>query len=145
MTSRDVEFPGFCLRIPIGWDDLSDYESDDTPFTIADPENGVGAIQITPAVFRAGKAPDISIEDLASMLCDFAMAQGLGTAKPVRVVNDSMLVVRAEFLCADDFIVVWYVSDGTNILLITYVCQAEVQALEREVSESIVRSVKFTG
>ena len=100
-------------------------------------------MQFSPAIYRTGAIPSPSIEDLAALVLEFAASKDLGNALSTNAVSNGVLGAAAEFHAGDDFIVVWYVSDGRNIMLATYVCDWDSKHIEALQREAIVRSIQF--
>ena len=141
-----IEFPWFSLEVPPGWHDVTDcVEEDDPPITLG-REEGVGAIQISIALYEDGELADPTPDDLLDLLRAMAEAQGLG--EPTDLASKSATSLRiaaASFLKEEEgeFLRVWHVSDGTNFALISYMCELGMQGEERADCEAIVESLAF--
>jgi hypothetical protein len=116
---------------------------DDPALTVADPENGVGAMHFSAALYESGPPPDFSVDDLAAMLRDFAEVRNLGEPLDFSAVFAEVFGAASSFHFDDEFIRVWYLSDGSNVILVTYVCDWENRDIESETRESIVKSIQF--
>lgn len=144
MNLKDVRFDNFCVTVSGEWEDITaSLDDPKAPYTIAKPESGVGALQFTPAVYRGGAIPSPSMEDLEAMLTEFARHRELG--QPIEHEEFSSRISRASstFRSGSDFVRVWYLSDGRNIMLATYVCDWSSRLLEAEECETIIRSLRF--
>ncbi|MBV8398550.1 MAG: hypothetical protein JOZ17_07405 [Acetobacteraceae bacterium] len=115
----------------------------DSPLTIADPVAGVGALQFSPAIYKAGRLPQIGPEDLSELLDEFACKQGLEGPFDHSIYPGEVAIEGASFHAEDDLIRVWYATDGKNVMLITYVCNWDYRDQEACEREMIVRSVRF--
>jgi hypothetical protein len=145
MSSKKIEFDGIQLTVPDSWYDITDeIETADKPYTLAEPERGVGALQFSPAVYQGGVVPNPSEGDLRNMLLRFRQQRGLGEAFDGSTFAKKPLVgAGMSFHSGEDFIRVWYVSDGRNLALITYVCAWGKQERELALCEEIVKSLRF--
>jgi hypothetical protein len=136
--------PGFTVSVPDDWRDVTDsLEREDCPFTLAVPNDGVGALQFSPAIYQGGQIPSPTIDDLNTMLTEFAEKQGFGHPIENDTFSDGLLGATASFRGDDDFIAVWYVSDGKNIMLVTYVCDWSSKDVEADARKAIVSSIRF--
>lgn len=136
---------GVKLRLPEGWADVTHDLPDGSPFTLAKPD-GVGALQFTVATYRAGRKPDVSRDLLGEMLVEFGISRNLATAtSQVEWTAGPCFGVSADFYSDDDWIRTWYVSDGRNVALVTYIALATEAVIAPEVQEadSIVRSIHW--
>jgi len=136
--------PGFTVSVPDGWRDVTDsLEQEACPFTLAVPDDGVGALQFSPAIYRGGRTPSPTVGDLAAMLFEFAEKQGFDHPIAHDTFSNGLIGATASFQSGGDFIAVWYVSDGKNIMLVTYVCDWSCKDVEANAREAIVRSIRF--
>ena len=143
MTRRELSFGGIALnRVPGGWNEVTDLE-DGAPFTLAKPD-GVGALQFSPAVYKGGRVPSPSVDDLLEMVTEFGVQHDLGDAFGYGTDDATIRLAGANYHDGEDFIRVWYVSDGKSFVLVTYVCQWGLERKEIDECEEIVRSVRFT-
>jgi hypothetical protein len=143
---RVLDLGVFRISMGDGWEDITaSLDDTDAPFTFADPISGVGALQLSPALYRDGRLPKIARSDLTEMLNEFADMRELG--KPIDRSSDSegMVIEGARFHSGDDLVRVWYGSDGVNLMLVTYVCEWDHRDRESAQIEMAVRSVRFAA
>jgi hypothetical protein len=146
MRTRKLSIGGLLLAVPEGWDDItSSLESRNSPLTIADPDSGVGALQFSPAIYKAGALPDVTSQDLSELLREFAANRGLESPFDRTAYSGDTFVVGESFHSGTDLIRVWYCSDGKNVVLVTYVCDWSQKDAEAEVTEMTVRSIRFNS
>lgn len=122
MTTSDelrVSFYGLSLGLPDGWVEITDDLPDGSPPTLA-RSDGVGAAQFSIALYASGKAPHVGQQDLRDLLQDFASQHAINIG--------AVIDVEAKCNCAyatgeseGHLLGVWYLSDGENIALVTYV------------------------
>jgi hypothetical protein len=140
-----IHFAAFTVVAPAGWEDVTDsLEIEDPPITLARAD-GVGALQFSIAVYSRGERPDPSPDELLGMVVEFGKSRGLGTPGAVLTRAGPLRIAAGSFLSDDDFVRVWYVSDGLSFALVTYVCEAGREAEELADCEQIVRSLVFSA
>jgi hypothetical protein len=79
------------------------------------------------------------------MLNDFAIGHQLSDKRNVRQEQSPLFRVSADFDKGNDFLRVYYLSDGSNVAVATYLCDRSSASLNVEIAEAdlIVRSVTF--
>jgi hypothetical protein len=143
-SSKHLDLGPFGLLAGDEWEDITDSLSDpNAPFTLARPARGVGALQFSPAVHRSGPVPSPSVEDLEALLARFAVRHGFGEQIDIAHFSHTVYGVGASFRSGDDLVRVWYVSDGKNIMLITYICEWSDRLHETGVCDEMVKSITF--
>ncbi|VTU42670.1 MULTISPECIES: hypothetical protein [unclassified Variovorax] len=142
--SQLCTFAGVRIALPNGWVDISDDMPEGTPPTLAKPE-GVGALQFSVGRYLSGANPQVSPDDLDAMLKEFADTRSLGVAANVERGKSASHYVGGSFLHAGDVIRAWYLTNGSDVALVTYVAAAESGDAAGELADAgtIVRSVDF--
>ncbi len=131
------------MTAPGSWEDVTgSIQTENCPITLA-RHDGVGAFQISSALYKSGRTPNASHDDLVAMLGDFAIARRLGQGTDEERFNGQAFGVAKSYHEGTDLIRVWYVSDSRNFLLITYVCDWSMRDRELSDCEQIVRSIRF--
>jgi hypothetical protein len=144
MNSKLLRFEGFSIAVRDGWDDITETLDDaGAPLTIADLTSGVGALQFSPAIYESGRLPEVGPQDLSELLEEFASKQDWDDPFDRSTYPGEVSIEGASFQSGDDFIRVWYASDGKNVMLITYVCDWNCRDLEASEREMVIRSVHF--
>lgn len=145
MTTRQISLGPARLSVPNDWADITEeLEGDNKPYTIADPQDGVGALQLSLGLFAEGATPNPSESDLRAMVLQFSEENNLGAARDDSTFSKGELVgVGMSFHSGDDFIRAWYVSDGKNFVLFTYTCTWGEQERELSLCEEIIQSLQF--
>jgi hypothetical protein len=109
------------MSAPEAWRDITSELNNISPtFTIADPDNGVGALQFSTAIYRQGAIPSPTVEDLATMVKDFALSKQLGDAISKTTFKGYISFYHSDFQVLDNYFAVWFITDGRNIALATY-------------------------
>lgn len=144
-----TDFAGISICVKEGWFDITGDLPEGTPPTLARSaeSGGVGALQFSTARYQSGATPHIDIAVLKDLLTDFARRQGWLPPMAMNVHTSGVQRVSADIVSAGDFIRVWYVSDGTNVALVTYVAEAENPRIEPELrdAEQMLESIRFDG
>ena len=145
MTSislRRCSFGSFSLVTPLAWLDTTDPGG---PWTLTQ-NDGVGALQFTVVVYRAGPVPDPGPSELLEMLLTFARPHTSGVPYDVVLATEPVRLAAASFtLPPSDFLRAWYVSDGLSCAQVTYICDQAAIGVELHQAEDIVRSIRFIG
>lgn len=144
MKTLTHRFGDLLVEAPADWCDTTDgLRGPHHPFTLTKCEDGVGALQFSIAAYRGGPLPNPTPSDLLEMVEEFGARKGLGDLSE-EVSRDGMpMVAAASYYHGEDYVRVWYVSDGSNFALTTYLCKWEYRELEIGECEKIVNSLKF--
>lgn len=144
IETRVLRFGGVEVKAPTTWQDVTDeLDLPDPPFTLASVPAGVGALQFSVALHSGGSAPDPSPDDLMLMVEESAERHDL--TQPHDQVTDArrFRLAAVSYRAGDDFMRVWYVSDGVNFAKVTYTCEWGRQDDELPKCEAIVRTLRF--
>ncbi|WP_243367836.1 hypothetical protein [Microvirga solisilvae] len=144
VTQKRIAFGGIEVTVPPPWHDITDeVEVDNAPYTLADSE-GVGALQFSIALYEGGAVPDPSQEKLRDMALKFGEDRNLGDPfEESLFTHEALRGAGMNYQWGDDFIRVWYVSDGRSFAFVTYCCEWEHQRREVSLCEDIVKSLRF--
>ena len=138
-----VAFDTFAVDVPRGWADITDtVEAGSPPYTLAH-RDGVGALQLSVALYQSGPVPDPTPAVLRRMVEEFGLKRGLGEPWAVVMEPGPPVLAAGSFAWGDDFVRVWQVSDGRNFAFVTYTCAAPDAGAELLACERIVRSIVF--
>jgi hypothetical protein len=133
----------FSIACVEGWCNVThQIEAADPPLTFARAD-GVGAFQLSTALYRSGPFPGASATVLLSMLREFADARDLGEPSDIVTEDGGLRLAAASFRRQQDFVRVWYLSDGSSFAQVTYTCAWGVQAAELPDCEQMVRTLRF--
>ncbi|CAN7576973.1 hypothetical protein [Mesorhizobium caraganae] len=140
-----VQFHGITFDAPVGWEDITDDLPVGSPPTIA-KASGVGAVQFSIAKYRSGKKPNADFGVLRSFMLEFCQKNDIDANNIwAKKFNDKMCVgvlskTEKQVLSA------WYLSDGNDFALVTYISLDEEKHLmdeELEEARTIVSSISF--
>ena len=142
--SQLCTFADVRISLPNDWVDVSDDMPEGTPPTLAKPE-GVGALQFSVGRYRSGANPQVSPDDLEALLKEFADTRSLGVAADVERGKSASHYVGGSFLHGDDLVRAWYLTNGSDVALVTYVVAAASGDAAAELADAgaIVRSIDF--
>lgn len=142
--TRKLLLASFSVDLPGEWERVDDPDSCE-PLTLARKVGGLGALQFSVARYVKGTPGLPSAGDLLVMAEEFGVAHELGRPIDTTTLSSDLLLGAASFAAGGDFVRVWYVSDGWNFALATYVCENGEEDKEVVECERIVRSVSFAG
>ncbi|MGJ7575739.1 hypothetical protein ACSFBX_34860 [Variovorax sp. RB2P76] len=128
-----------------GWAHVTDDLPEGTPPTLAKPD-GVGALQFSVAKYQAGASPNVSQDDLEALLVEFAESRALGPASDLERDQAASQRVGATFFKDDDLVRVWYLTNGQDVALVTYVgaeTANPISSSELAEASAIVGSIDF--
>ena len=131
------------VTTPSDWLDVTEgIGSDETPFTLA-RNDGVGALQFSVGTYESGTAPDITLESLRTLLDDFAFSRELGKAFDEVRYESPVLVMGRSYRTGNNFVRVWYCSNGKDIALVTYTCENRFEGIELKDCNEILAKIRF--
>jgi len=131
------------ITAPDPWKDITDaVEGHSVPFTLAKAD-GTGALQFSVATYKSGKIPNVSLRDLNELREDFAQKEQLGRAINEVSTDGALRVSGGSYQTTQDFVRVWYCSDGKNVALITYTASRGKEDHEPDECDAIVAGVRF--
>jgi hypothetical protein len=131
-----VTFAGMRFELSEEWCDITGDLDSGAPPTLA-REDGVGAIQFSVAKYKSGVKPSITETALKNMLLDLFKSNQLADVEPAILQGSRCFGVSATSAQTDEVIRAWYLSNGTDIALVTYTgtgdpaCQAELAEAEK--------------
>jgi hypothetical protein len=139
-----VEFHGLHFDLPAGWADITDDLPIGSPPTLA-CETGVGVIQFSSAVYSSGVDPEVTIDSLWVLITDFCDRKSLIIGEIEELLGQIMIVGFSSSV-NEELVAAWYLSDGKNVILVTYTssdaCNAETN---RELAQArdLITTINF--
>lgn len=128
-----------------GWCDITaDVEAADPPWTLAKPD-GVGALQFSAGIYESGTVPNPTQEELLWLLHSFANSLNLGNPVDLIAEDAELRLAAGSFRYGEDFLRVWYVTNGRSVAQVTYLCSWGGQDSELPDCEQMIRTLKFEG
>ena len=144
MTERVQLWDLLTAELPTEWLDVSEELPPGSPPTLARAD-GVGALQFSFARYESGECPSFA-SDLRELLEGFGAPRGLGELTNAIEARGVLPYARGDFASDDEFIRVWYMTNGKDLVLATYVVLGShvgTAAAELEEASRIVASVDF--
>lgn len=92
---------------------------------------------------RGGPLPQFDGTALTNLLNDFARARELRDGFDRTEDASNTVLVGKSFRSHENFVRVWYVSDGRSVLLVTYTSEWNDRSVESRQTDSTVRSIRF--
>ena len=84
----------------------------------------VGGLQFSVALFQGGRVPAPSRDDLCEMVQHFGAARRLGLPSEAVSETGPLSLAAGSFEFGENFLHIWYASDGLNFAFFTYTCEA---------------------
>jgi hypothetical protein len=139
-----VSFAGLQFELSEEWRDITDDLPEGTPWTLA-REDGIGAIQFSAATYKSGEHPALTAQDLREMLDGLFAAHNVVGFEPLDTAGCQMLCAGGKAVEEDALVAAWYLSNGTDVALITYVGAAANPATAIELSDAaaLVKTAQF--
>jgi hypothetical protein len=139
-------YEGFSIALPAGWSDVLDEatysDPDQLPPTTFSGQAGIGTLHVAVPLFEdaPGAHPDV----VHSMVLEWGRRRGrpqpLSTSKDSDARGGS---ATATYRIADDFVQIWFLSNGRAVIQVSYVCPWESREIEREARDAVVASLRF--
>lgn len=141
--NKSLAYHGFTLKCPEVWEDITDQvEGDNVPITLAEPDEGVGALQFTAAVYEEGEFPQLDEVTIRKVLLEYAENLGLGTPIDTASINGRPATAQATFEAEGDFVVLWFLTDENSLVVATYVCEWDNRHVELPTVLEIMATVE---
>ena len=140
-------YDGFTITLPPGWDDILEdatfSDPDQLPPASFARRGGVGTLVVgVPLV--ADEIPSARPDDCAALVRDWGRRRGQREPLAVHLDSDARGGwATGTFRVADDFVQVWFLSNGRALLHASYVCPWGSEQVERDAREAIVASLRF--
>lgn len=143
-----VQYEGFSVVPPAGWTDvLEDATYSDPeqlpPTSFAGPARA-GALYVSTPLFDPEDQPGARPSDAEALVDDWARRRGLGAA--ISAAKDSDAhggLATAIYRMADDYVQVWFLTNGRAVIQASYVSRWQDHEAERDARESFVSSLRF--
>jgi hypothetical protein len=138
-----VTFAGVRFELSEEWCDITANLDPGAPPTLA-REDGVGAIQFSVAKYKSGVQPAITEIALKKMLLDLFKSNQLADVEPAVLQGSRCFGVSATSAQTDEVIRAWYLSNGTDIALVTYIGTGDPTChVELAEAEGLAKTLEF--
>ncbi len=136
-----VKLEHYTVKAPPEWEDVTArLPGTGNPLTLA-RQGGVGGMQLSVAPFAAGQVKMPSEDQLLEMVRRFGTTRGWPEPFDELASLGLLPFAGASFRVQTNFIRLWFVSNGTSVLMITYLCDWGVQTKEVPECEKIVGGI----
>ena len=130
------------ITAPNCWKDITEaVGGDNVPFTLA-KDDGKGAMQFSIAEYKSGKDPHVTLSDLDRLLTSFADSRKFDVPFDESRLTGLIISSAASYNAENDFIRIWYCSDGKSIVLCTYVSEWGAQGAEPDECNEIIEMLQ---
>lgn len=143
-----LAFEGFSIDLPNGWSEALDEatysDTNELPPHAFCTERGPGTFYVALPALEPEEVPAADPAELAALARDWGARRGVDA--PLRVAgaaHPAGAVGSADFRVGDDFVAVWFLSDGEGVLCASYVCPWPERDAERDAREHIAASLLF--
>jgi hypothetical protein len=142
-----IDIGGAQVALRPGWREITSDLPPGTPPTFA-RSDGSGALRFSVARYVEGKKHDVSQDSLRRLVLQLGIRRGLGRPRTSVDASGKLLGVFGDYSSGAETHLVWYVSDGEHLALVTYLAlatgdHAPVQVQEVEDARVIVDSLSF--
>ena len=112
-------FAGLTLNIPRQWRDITADLPSGSVSTLA-CESGIGVIQFSVAKYEQGTKPRVTPKDLNDLFDAFCKSHSITCIEPMILDMNNDLYVGGVSNSVQEVIAVWYLSNGLDLVLVTY-------------------------
>ncbi|MER9244506.1 hypothetical protein [Mesorhizobium sp. M0145] len=140
-----VEFYGLTFDLPAGWVDITGDLPEGSPPTLAKETDGGGAVQFSIAKYRSGEKPTVDFNVLRPFMIQFCQNNSIDVGHITNNESEGIISVGVLSEAVDQLLSAWYLSNGNDVVFMTYVGMAnDTDCLkELDVARAIVSSISF--
>lgn len=136
-----VQFHGLRFDLPSGWADITDELPEGSAPTLARP-SGCGALQFSIGTYRSGTHPNFTAQSLRALLADFCSRQSLD-AGDFEETTARVTTVGCVARTTEEVVAAWYLTNGIDVVLVTYVARTPDCSDELEQAKQLVATIDF--
>jgi len=133
------------VKLPKGWSDYThEYKNGLRTFLRHDSKES-GVIQISVVSYKNGEIPNPSCKDLVELAKKTGENIPAGDVIETLSGNCTFGIYGTAIFKSEEFhrTQVWYLSDGYNFILATYICTATPEAEEISEAQDIINSIRI--
>jgi hypothetical protein len=147
-VSERLVFDGFSLTLPAGWaevlEDATFSDPDQPPPVAFSSPGGVGTVYVSAPVLNEDDQLRATAEGAESLALDWGRRRGLPPPLLVGAdVGREGARATAVHRVAGEFIQVWVLTDGRDLVEASYVSAWEHQERDRSARDAIVTSIRL--
>lgn len=140
-------FEGFSIVLPPGWEEVlgdATYSDPDEVPAASFGAPGGGTLQVSPVLLEDVEDTSSGIDDPAPLAIEWGRHRGL--AAPLGTASGAAAegtIATATYRLGSDFVQVWFLTNGQDLIQATYVTSWTAQEVERDAREVAVASLRF--
>jgi hypothetical protein len=146
-VSERRTFEGFSIVLPPGWQeqlgDATYSDPDEVPAASFGAPGG-GTLQVSPVLLEEDEDTTSGIDDPRALAIEWGRHRGLAT--PLGAASGAVAggtIGTATYRLGSDFVQIWFLSNGHDLVQVTYVTSWASQEVERATREAAVASLRF--
>jgi hypothetical protein len=145
-----LDFGGFSAIVPEGWSAIVDEgtftegpgRDEPTRFTRA---HAAGELLVTRLHLHPDDQPGADDDELEGLAREWGMRRGVDEPLAVaRELREGLARASATYRIGGDLVEVWFISDATALLKVTYVCPWADRDKDRAAREALIGSLRIT-
>ena len=140
-------FEGFTAVVPEGWkasrDGVTYSEAGlHAPMRFASPGRR-GVLRVSVPWLDADDQPGADPDELDSLAREWGLRRGIDDPLTCQTeLREGLARAAASYRIGEDFVEVWFISDGTTLIKASYVCKWEDRDLDRGPRAALVGSLR---
>jgi hypothetical protein len=143
-----LAFEGFTVICPEGWLATLDESTYSDPSGAAPvrllPAHGFGELLVSRPALHPDEQPGADAVELESLAREWGLRRGIDEPLSVSTeVREGSAGASASYRLGDEFIQLWFVSNGSSMLKVSYVCPWSERDRDRAAREALVGSLRF--
>lgn len=143
-------FEGFSAMVPEGWkasrDEVTYSEAGvHAPMRFTSPGRR-GVLRVSVPWLDADEQPGADPDELDALAREWGLRRGIDEPLACAAELASGLArAAASYRLGEDYVAVWFISDGTTLIKASYVCKWEARDADRAAREAMVGSLRPRG
>jgi len=143
-------FEGFSVVVPEGWKARRDEVTYSEPGPFAPmrfhPPGRAGVLRAQVPWLDADDQPGADPDELEALAREWGLRRGISEPHLcASEVRDGLARAVASYRLKDEYVEVWFISDGTTLIKTSYVCKWDERDQHRAAREALVGSIRPAG
>lgn len=142
-------FDGFSAIVPEGWkagrDEVTYSEAGEhAPMRFRSPGRR-GILRVSVPWLDPDEQPGRDPDELDALAREWGLRRGVDTPMACTTeIHDGVARAAASYKLGEDFVEVWFVSDGETLIRASYVCRWDDRDIDRAAREALAGSLRPT-